>query len=276
MTPPAPTLDVLLPRNPAGRSELPPQDDEAALLALYAAAPAPEASDARARWVRGVMVSTLDGAATGADGRSGSIHDAADGRVFGALRALADVVLVGLGTAAAEGYPPLVVDAPLRAGRRAAGRPDALVTAVVTGSGDLPPRLLGDEGPGSDDNAPAGPPPLVVTHARCPRLAPLRERLGTDAVLVTGEDRVGLDRALDALAERGLTRVQAEGGPHLLGRLVAAGLVDELDLTVSPLLVGGPAPRSLALDDWLDPAVDARLVHLLHARGVLLGRWHLA
>ncbi len=56
------------------------------------------------------MVTSLDGAATGADGRSGSINNDADHVVFEVLRALSHVVVVGAGTIRAEGYPPLSVD----------------------------------------------------------------------------------------------------------------------------------------------------------------------
>src|SRR5665648_1069207 len=100
-----PTLEVLL---PAGLPAIRPDDAEMALAALFA--------EPRTPWLRANMIATLDGAATGADHRSGSINDPADLRVFRALRALADVVLVGAGTVRAEGYraprPPGVGPAP--------------------------------------------------------------------------------------------------------------------------------------------------------------------
>ena len=90
--------------------------------------------------------------------------------------------------------------------------------------------------------------PIVLTVAEAP--APLRARAAEVAdVVVAGEHDVDLARALDALAGRGLRQVLAEGGPTLNGQLAAAGLLDELCLTVSPLLVGGcllytsPSPR---------------------------------
>lgn len=78
----------------------------------------------RTPWLRVNMVSTVDGAATGESGRSGSINNAVDKVVFDHLRATADVVVVGAGTARAEGYGP-------------AGTP----MVVVSRSGELPPRL---------------------------------------------------------------------------------------------------------------------------------------
>ncbi len=131
-------------------------------------------------------------------------------------------------------------------------------------SGDLPAGLSG-----------TARPPYVVTVAACPRLAELRDDLGTDRVLVAGETEVDLSWALDALADRALVRVLAEGGPRLLGDLIAAGLVDELCLSTSPQLVGGPAVRPVHLDAWIDPVLTARPSHLLHHDGMLLGRWTL-
>ena len=253
---PVPTLDVLL---PPGRGALPPDPVELALTALYAhPAPRPGWSTA----VRASMVTTLDGAATGADRVSGSINDAADHRVFAVLRSVADVVLIGAGTARAEGYRHLSVAPALAPGRAARGQRDRLELAVVTVSGDLPAALL------ADDDA-----PLVITVAASPGLAALRDRLGPDRVIEAGTTEIDLPRALAALAARGLTRVLAEGGPHLLADLVAAGCVDELCLTTSPQLVGGSTLRILATDDWLDPARRLHAAHLLHSGGTLLARW---
>ena len=115
-------------------------------------------------------------------------------------------------------------------------------------SGDLPDALL--------DGA---RPPFVVTVADNPALGGLRERIGTDRVLVTGhERRVDSRAAVAALAERGLSRVLAEGGPSLLARLVDADVVDEVCLTWTPQLVGGPAGRILNQAAWLSPARGAR------------------
>ncbi|GAA3820768.1 dihydrofolate reductase family protein [Cellulomonas soli] len=255
-----PTLDVLLPvaaRGDAGR--LAPRADEAELVALFADA-APPAG--RRVHVRANMVSSLDGAATGPDRRSGSINDAADHRVFAALRVLADVVLIGAGTARTEGYGPLGTPAPLRGTRRAHGRPDEVELALVTASGAVPDGLLD-----------AARPPFVVTVAQCPVLDALRTRIGPERVLVAGDEQVDLATALDLLADRGLRHVLTEGGPHLLSGLLAADLVDELCLTWTPLVVGGPAPRATRTDAWLDPVRHARPAHLLHAGGTLLGRW---
>ncbi|WP_448629317.1 dihydrofolate reductase family protein [Cellulomonas soli] len=111
--------------------------------------------------------------------------------------------------------------------------------------------------------------------AACPSLDQLRDRLGPHRVLVAGEEQVDLATALDLLADHGLVHVLSEGGPHLLSDLLAADLLDELCLTWTPLVVGGPAPRTTRTDDWFAPVRHARPRHLLHADGTLLGRWAL-
>lgn len=255
-----PPLDVLLPLDRAG-AVLAPGGDEPELHALYAH---PDPRDGRPAAVRANMIATLDGAAQGPDGRSRSINGPADWRVFRVMRAVADVVLVGAGTARAEGYTPLSVPADLRAARAARGQDPALALAVVSASGVLPEGLRGTDRP-----------PYVVTSAACPRLDALRDELGPERVVVAGEETVDLAAALAALAGRGLTRVLAEGGPRLLTDLVRAGLVDELCLTTSPLVVAGPALRAVQGPDWVGP-LAARPEHLLHHDGMLLGRWTLA
>lgn len=259
----APPLDVLLPLHRAG-TQVRPAEGEDELIALYAH-PVPAPGGRRAVHVRANMVSTLDGAATGADRLSGSINDAADHRVFSVLRAVTDVVLIGAGTARQEGYTDVAVPARLVPGRRARGQRDRPELVVVSATGPLSDQLLDAEHP-----------PLVLTTSDHPDLHALQDRVGADRVLVAGAGAtVDLRRGLDLLAARGLRRVLAEGGPHLLGELMRERLVDELCLTWSPLVVAGPAPRVVAATDWLTPAVAARPVHLLHADGVLLGRWSL-
>jgi riboflavin biosynthesis pyrimidine reductase len=258
-TPPAPMLDVLL---PTGRAPISPDETEQALTELYAhPAPLP----GRPTYVRANMVATTDGAATGADHVSGSINNSADHRVFGVLRAVADVVLIGAGTARAEGYRSVAVPEPLQAARAGRGQSNRLELAVMSASGTLPRELLASDHP-----------PLVVTVSSSPALRTLRARLGAERVIEAGDTAVDPAVALAALAARGLVRVLTEGGPHLLANLVAHDAVDELCLTTSPLLVGGPAPRILDTGAWLARARVLTPAHLLHADGVLLARWLLA
>ena len=210
-------------------------EEGASLETLYAA-------DAPT-WLRANMVSTVDGAGTGSDGRSGSINNEADHRVFQTLRGLADAVVVGAGTAEVEGY-----------------RPGATPIVVVTRRGRLPARLR-DAQPGQV---------LMVTCAIAPGLPAAREALGADHVLVAGEESVDLAGAVAALHARGLRHLLCEGGPSLLGDLLAAGVVDELCTTVVPLVVGGDHTRIVPGPD-LQLSLTLRL--LGEDEGTVFARW---
>ena len=228
--------------------------DDAALAAAYAV---PRTSQ---RWLRANFASSVDGSVTGADGQSGSINTEADHIVFELLRGLSDVVVVGAGTARQEGYPALTVDDRWTAARAGAGLGPALPLVVVSARGQVPPRLAGAEG-GTV---------LLATHGGSEGLDSARELLGAEHVLVCGQGHVDLARLLHALAERGWTQVLTEGGPSLLGSFLAAGLVDELCLSVTPRVVCGDGPRISAgagRDDAFTPRV------LLEQDGTLMGRW---
>jgi riboflavin biosynthesis pyrimidine reductase len=245
----SPPLDLLL---PPGRT-IAPDPAEHDLVELYAEPASP--------WVRANMIATLDGAATGADHRSGSINHPADRRVFQTLRARADVVLVGADTVRTEGYRAPRTPDDLLAGRRGRQQGDHPELAVVTAGGVLPDALLAED-----------PAPWVFTTSSAASLDNLRARLPSDR-LVVADGALDLADVIATLVAAGLGRILTEGGPHLLGELMAAHLVDELCLTWSPQLVGGPAVRVLAGIDWLEPPTTAHLSHLLHSDGVLLGRW---
>lgn len=213
-------------------------------------------------WVRANFISTLDGAAAGDDGRSGSINTGADREVFGLLRALSDMVLVGAGTARAEGYRRATVRAPWLHLRR--DRPAHPTTAVVSRSGDVPAGL-------SQAREDSGEVLLVTCEdAGAAAIDLARAMLGEDNVIVAGGESVDLPATLDALARRGLRRILCEGGPHLMGDLTASGRLDELCLTIAPTLVGGDHPRITA-----GPAMAANLLPrlLIESQGSILGRW---
>ena len=206
---------------------------DATLAALYAY---PDLGAPPARWLRANMVESMDGAAT-VDGRSGGLSGAADERVFAMLRALADVILVGAGTARAEGYGPVRPESEgLRWAWLRDGRPPSPPIAVLTRRLDL------DPGSPLLTGAPPHARTIVITTGSAPagrRAAVAR----TAEVIVAGEASVDLMAAVDALAERGHQRISCEGGPHLLAQLAGAGLLDELCLTVSPVLAGPGAGR---------------------------------
>jgi riboflavin biosynthesis pyrimidine reductase len=211
--------------------------------------------------IRANMVTSVDGAVS-ADGLSRGLQTAADNRVFAALRDLADVVLVGASTASAENYGPARPEIELRA---RCGLAAELPIAVVTRSLriDTSGRLFDDE---SETR------PFVVTCASSDERR--RSELGEHAeVLVCGEDDIDYGTMRAVLAERGLTRVLCEGGPTLLGQVFAAGELDELCLSISPLAAGPESGRIVAGPPWPGGPRRLRLHGLLEEDGALFVRY---
>lgn len=245
---------------------MPDAHDVHGLLALTGADPLSEEALLRAypwpgstRWVRAMMVTTLDGAATGPDRLSGSVSSPADQLVFNTVRRDADAVLIGAGTLRAEHYTPMRAKPADAARREAAGQAPAPVIAVVSGSLDLPWDL-----PVWRESACR---PMVLTSrgADPDRLAAAREH--ADLIVL---ERTTPEAIVDALVERGLPRIVCEGGPRLLRDLVAADLVDEADITLSPVFAGNEtSPSTPSL-----PHVTAfRLAHVLHGEDTLMMRY---
>lgn len=192
------------------------------------------------------MVSTVDGSATGDDARTRSINNEADKRVFGLLRSLADVVIVGAGTAKAEGYKPI----------------DGTPIVLVSRKAQVPPSLA---------DAPAGS-VYLATCSKSDGLAAAKDVLGEEHVLELGSHRVDLPMLKQTLSDRGWTSQLSEGGPHLLRDLVFQGCVDELTATTVPQLVAGAYPR---ITEGAPIDVPLELALLLEDRGTLFGRWTL-
>jgi 5-amino-6-(5-phosphoribosylamino)uracil reductase len=213
------------------------------------------------RSLRVNFVVSPDGAVA-VQGRSAALGSPGDQRVFRALRALADAVLVGHGTASAEGYRPIAPESPVGRLRAALGRSPTGPIAVVSRRASLDPdsRLVTG----------AVSPTILVT---CAAADASRRAALTDAgvtVLVCGEDDVDLPLALDRLAELGHGQVLCEGGPQLLRAALTAGVVDELDLSIAPALVG---EATRLLDAALPAVVPLELRQLLEEDGVLFTRY---
>jgi riboflavin biosynthesis pyrimidine reductase len=244
-------MRVLLPPPPADQAAA--ELDNYELAALYEF-PGP-------RWLRANMVASADGAGF-LEGRTAALSTPADMRLFGLLRVLADVVLVGAGTARVEEYKPArrrpaLED--LRAGR-SLSVPIALVSRKL--KLDFASPLFTD--------APPDARTIVITCAGSPddqRAAAAR----VADVIVAGDTAVDLEEALAALRDRGLGRVLCEGGPHLLGQLSAEGLLDELCLTVTPVLAGPGPTRVVAGAPF--PARVMTLEHVLTEDGELFCRY---
>jgi riboflavin biosynthesis pyrimidine reductase len=213
-------------------------------------------------WLRANMISSVDGASA-LSGRSGGLGGPADRMIFTVLRSMADVVLVGGGTARAEHYRPAAQAEMWPELRADLGLAPAPPIAVVTASLDLDgcPRLL--------DSSP--PTILITTAAARPERAAALD--GRARIIRAGHDQVDVSQAVAALADLGYRQILAEGGPHLLGQLAEAGLVDELCLTISPMLAGGTAGRIVASSDEKAAATAFRLASILADNGFLMTRY---
>ena len=214
------------------------------LLDLYDPGPGPH--------LRAGFVASVDGTIA-VDGTSAGLGSPADKAVFRALRAVADAVVVGAGTARDEDYGPVRYGDSAAAWRATHGRASDCPVVVVSRSGDLPPKL-------------AGGPVLLAVPADVATALTADEDLPHSVTVIPTTEPVAL---VAWLRERGLTRLLCEGGPGLLTSLLGADVLDELCLTSSPQLLGtGPGLVGEV------PAHDLHLASLVHADpGVLLARW---
>lgn len=206
-------------------------------------------------WTTLGMIASVDGAATVKGGSTG-LGGPPDRAVFRALRAMTDVILVGASTVNAEGYRAVGLPEELVAWRRERGLSDAPRLAIVSNSLDL--RL-------SDSLVASHP--LIVTS----RAAPI-DRLDSITpgaeVVVAGAERVDFGMALGELAVRGAGRVLVEGGPRVNGQVL--GRLDEVCVTVAPILAGGDGPRIVVGAERLRRGFLARIIH---SEGFLLLRY---
>jgi len=185
-------------------------------------------------WVTGHMVAGLDGTAAVA-GRVGALSTEPDQSLFPRVRQIADVVLVGAETVRREGYGPIRLTDRAREQRQRQGMSPTPPVAVVSRSLDL------DWSAKAFAEAPQDARTILVT---CEAADPVRRARAEEVALVimAGRDRVEPAAALRALADLGHRVVLCEGGPTWLGELVAADRLDELCLSISPLMGGDPLP----------------------------------
>lgn len=213
-------------------------------------------------WVRANMVTSTDGAAT-IRGRSHDLSGDADRSLFALLRTLSDVILVGAGTARAERY--------------SAVRPHELWPSLRDGAAVVPAIAVVTRRVSLDLSSPLftaalpGARTVIITTEQAP--AELRAEAARNAdVIVAGDDTADLAFALDELSKRGYHRVLAEGGPQLLGQLAAAELLDELCLTISPLVASGAAGR-IAVGSSAVQTGKLVLQHVIEDKGYLFCRY---
>ncbi|MFS0867462.1 dihydrofolate reductase family protein [Microbacterium sp. 179-B 1A2 NHS] len=168
-------------------------------------------------YVRVNMITTLTGAAAGADGTSDTLTNRVDRAILGVIRADADVVVVGAQTVRAEGYV----------------LPRRSRLAVVSTSGNLAGHRLSLDPDGTDDQV------LVILPAGAPAPPALH---GLTVVRLPGEGPIAASGIVAALTGRGLRRIVCEGGPSLASQFAGAGLVDEFCVTAAPALVPAASP----------------------------------
>ncbi|MDJ0315196.1 pyrimidine reductase family protein [Arthrobacter sp. H35-D1] len=205
----------------------------AAALEHELLAPAPERGRSGTPWVSFNFISSIDGAAS-LDGLSGQLGNAWDQRVFSLLRQSADVIVVGAQTIRAEGYGGELLSKTAQAWREENWLSTHPPLAIVSGTLNLDAELA------VFTQAPVRP--LILTLESAPQGR--KDALAKVAEIVTvGTDSLDVELIISKLTARGLVRIHSEGGPTLLGTFAEAGKVDELCLTISPLLVGGSAGR---------------------------------
>jgi len=204
------------------------------------------------------FAATVDGhAALG--GVSGAIGSATDTAMLVRLRTRFDAVMIGAGTMRAERYGPLLNEPRTREWRRRLGLPGDPLLVIVSGRLDLPwdaPLFTGGEGEVLIFTAAESEPPPTATVPR----------------IVRHEGPVDVAEVLRHLrAEAGVRALLCEGGPGLHAELQAAGLVDDLFLTIAPKLAGGEGPRIVEGD--LPGVAELELAWLLEQGGELFARY---
>ncbi|MGI8631105.1 MAG: dihydrofolate reductase family protein [Solirubrobacterales bacterium] len=238
----------------------PPGGELTTVPAVYGHLGLAELASGGRPWVVANFAQTLDGHST-IEGRSGPIGSDVDTTVLQWLRTQPDAVVIGAGTMRAERYGRMVPDADRRSHRETLGLQADPLAVIVSDSLDLPwDARLFTEGAGA-----------VVVFTSSDRELP---HTATPVTVHRSEGSVRLERMLEVLgADHGVCTVVCEGGPTVMGALVAGGLCDELFCTIAPRLAGGQGPR--ILEGELDAVREAELVTLFEAGGELFGRWRL-
>ncbi len=212
------------------------------------------------RWVRACMVMGLDGSIAGPDGLSGSLSSPTDRAVLAAIRRHADAYLVGAGTVRAERYSAVRARPEVVEQRTAEGQSPAPTLAIVSATC----RFDWEDAAftGSDNR------PIMLT-VRSSDPADRAAAARWCEVVVVGQESVEPLAALEALADRGLTRVTCEGGDMLLAQMVRAGALDEVDLTLAPVVAASPRPARTGAG----VLTGMRLHQLLEDDGFLFTRY---
>ncbi len=240
-----------------------PESTELALVAIPELLSELGARASRRPYTIANFVASVDGRAT-ISGRSAPLSSASDRELFHALRESADAVLAGTGTLRVERYGRLIKDPAARARRTRRGLAPEPLAVVISRSGQVPYEIP----------LFAEPEARVVefTGASAPRPVAAQRELVT-----LEEGAVDLGRVFERLrADFGIRTLLCEGGPTLFGSLVADGLVDELFLTVAPVLVGGESNPDILSGPPLPEPTQLELVSVLESEGALFLRFGVA
>jgi riboflavin biosynthesis pyrimidine reductase len=218
--------------------------------------------------LRANFIASVDGAIT-VSGKSAGLQTPGDNLIFATLRDLADVVLVGAGTARTEGYTALTPSAARAEKRVANGLAPTLPIAITTRSLGLDPTSALFTAAQPDART------LVFTCASAepaehPELSQVAE------VIVCGNHEVDLSEVRAVLTDRGLGRILCEGGPSLFATLAQSGNVTELCLSISPTLAGPGSGRLTSGTEWPLGGLQLDLAGLLEEDGALFSRYRVA
>jgi len=203
------------------------------------------------------MIASADGRAA-IDGRSAGLGQEADLEHLLELRAISDAVLIGTGTLRAEGYDRLVRSGERRARRRAAGLSEDPLAVVYSRHFDVPWEAGLCQAPEQ--------PVLVYTEVE-PAEAPAVPA-AVEIVRVRG-----LTEMLADLRARGVRALLSEGGPTMHGALHAAGVVDELFLTIAPLITGDDGEPNIVAGGRLPEPIELELLWVERAGSEIFLRY---
>lgn len=217
-------------------------------------------------WLFTNMVSSLDGAAA-VDGLSGPMGDDDDRSMFRALRASADAIIVGAGTVNAESYRPPQLSDEVSAARERAGRNKRPIIAVISASLSVDPTLELFTDPSYRATIFTSERADAANHAALE---------GRADIVTLGATGINMVDVVNHLGNDGYRTILSEGGPTLNGQLIHDGLIDEWNLTLAPLLVGGSAPRparSTNAGNQPQALPDYQLARLWTGDRAVFSRW---
>lgn len=209
------------------------------------------------------MVTSLDGA-TAVDGVTAALGSPTDRAIFLYLRDLADAVLVGAATLRVENYGPVRTS------------PQAQADRLARGQTSKPPVVVVSRSVNFDWDAPffvdAEPPPILLVPADTDRHQ-LRQARTSAEVITAGNGTVDLPAALSELRDLGVKILLCEGGPNLNTEMLRAQLIDELCLTIAPLMSPSGHPRGVFTPASSEVFPFLSIAHVLEEESFLYLRY---